>query len=991
MNFGSCIFKQFKQRSNLMATSTVSSGRKTLKDTTAADTFNIGGDATSVTIAGKMTKGDVINVEGLASEYSVSASGRTITLKSDTQTIKFQLATTGGEASIRFLDGDLTATYGGTKVGASLGGVKLVSKAVMIDDSKLGTTDSSAIDFSGSSSSGGGSSGGSTSGTAYSLTGGADVIKGNSDDNAITSTLGTLSTLDDIDGGAGTDSLTVTFAPIYATAGSATAAAPTISNVETITLTNNAASASFDMGNVDTAVKTLEVNGRADLTLSAMNITAVTVGMSANLTLNLATATASTAAYGMTVNVKNGTAATLIFDEDAGLTAADTLTLNAVGNFGNGTTGQLDASGIESLVVKGAGNVDINLSSAALSAIAQDLTGIDASQLGGTLTVRLGSSTADLALQDLNIAGGSGADVITYLDGLTTNDSIDGNGGSDVLNAALSGGYLRPTITEIETFNFLVNSGATADFRDISSVSTINLLLASGATLDKLGSSVTTLTVNSSDATANGLIFNYGTAAGASTVTLNLGNGIQGTQQATAATATAMGVSGISFSGNSGSLNVVANSTASYSANSLTANDFTAVTINASSGSLTFGDDINLGTAQTVTLRAGAAATLTAVDLSAMGANSISIAADGISAAVGFGTGYIGTANTVTISTNSAMTGNQGVTINSLLLQSGADSTAGTELSTLTINALGGDVTIGSAAGSGLVFLSGATSINLSVDVNLGASSVLVDLNGINVSSIASAATASEQAINIDLDGTGSFDLTGVAINCANLTLSINSTGLSTASLVTIDLSLIDDTGTVVSAVFGNHSGTFVGGDGADTIELGLGAMTVNGGLGADTITLNNTAAHRVDIAGGASAAGAAAQGVDTIIGVGSGDVILFSAAGSAAGGTAHGGSAAFSTGTATDVAQIRTASYTAVVNSAAVTATDQLAIYTSNGDTIIEVLLATASATGAYSLSAATAGDQFARVILSNKDFTAITAAFQVNTTGSGLSITLL
>ena len=145
-----------------MATTTVATGRKIIKDTTAADIVNISGDATAVTIAGKMTAGDIINIEGLASEYTVSASGRTITLKSATQTIKFQLAATNGSASVRFLDGDLLATHANAKAGATLGGVKLTRKAVDVNDEKLGTTDSSAIDFTGSS--GGSSSGGSSSG-----------------------------------------------------------------------------------------------------------------------------------------------------------------------------------------------------------------------------------------------------------------------------------------------------------------------------------------------------------------------------------------------------------------------------------------------------------------------------------------------------------------------------------------------------------------------------------------------------------------------------------------------------------------------------------------------------------------------------------------------------------------------------------------------------------------------------------------------------------
>ena len=116
-----------------MATTTVASGRKTIKETTAADIINIGGDATMVTIAGKMKAGDIINIEGLASDYTASASGRTITLKSDTQTIKFQLDSAAGSASVRFFDGDLTANHT-AKGGALLGTQKLTRKAIEVND-----------------------------------------------------------------------------------------------------------------------------------------------------------------------------------------------------------------------------------------------------------------------------------------------------------------------------------------------------------------------------------------------------------------------------------------------------------------------------------------------------------------------------------------------------------------------------------------------------------------------------------------------------------------------------------------------------------------------------------------------------------------------------------------------------------------------------------------------------------------------------------------
>ena len=144
---------------------TVTSGRKTLRETAGADIFNIAFGATSVTIVGRMKAGDIINVEGLASEFTASALGRNITLKSDTQTIKFQLDSSAGSTSVRFLDGDLTATFV-AKVGATLGGQKLLRRFVGIDDTKLGDIDSSAVVYTddGASDSTGASGGAGTGG-----------------------------------------------------------------------------------------------------------------------------------------------------------------------------------------------------------------------------------------------------------------------------------------------------------------------------------------------------------------------------------------------------------------------------------------------------------------------------------------------------------------------------------------------------------------------------------------------------------------------------------------------------------------------------------------------------------------------------------------------------------------------------------------------------------------------------------------------------------
>jgi len=91
----------------------VASGKKIYKDNaSSADTYIIDADATSFTLAGKIN-GDIIALEGLASDYTVKATGRTFTLtNTDGQKIRFQMATLGS-ATIEFFDGALTATWSG--------------------------------------------------------------------------------------------------------------------------------------------------------------------------------------------------------------------------------------------------------------------------------------------------------------------------------------------------------------------------------------------------------------------------------------------------------------------------------------------------------------------------------------------------------------------------------------------------------------------------------------------------------------------------------------------------------------------------------------------------------------------------------------------------------------------------------------------------------------------------------------------------------------
>lgn len=409
---------------------TVTSGRKTFKDSTGADTFNIGGDAVSVTIAGKMKAGDIINVEGLASEYTASASGRTITLKSDTQTIKFQLDGTAGSASVRFLDGDLTATYAGAKAGATLGGAKLGRKAIDIDDSKLGSNDSSSVEFGGSSS-GGGSTGASV-GNTFTLSSSADTgsaFAGTSNDDTyvaqIAGDLGTGTTLnagDSLDGRAGTDTLIVSVAG--ASTAAVTSAAVTLTGVEKVLVSN------FDSNTNDAHDNDFDASlwtGVSTVGLSASNTTGDT--SFSNLG-NIVTAEMSTGSADLTVGylstVVEGTAdvqALKVSGLSAGTFTADAgietvaITSNTVASTLAGVT----ATGATKLTIAGDKLLTVT------GAIGTTMKTIDASASTGGVSLVLGTA-------DLTVTGGSGNDTIR-LDGgnVDANDSINAGSGTDSL------------------------------------------------------------------------------------------------------------------------------------------------------------------------------------------------------------------------------------------------------------------------------------------------------------------------------------------------------------------------------------------------------------------------------------------------------------------------------------------------------------------------------------------------------------------------------
>jgi Ca2+-binding RTX toxin-like protein len=478
-----------------MATTTVASGRKTIKDNTGADTYNISADATSVIIAGKMTSGDVINLEGLASEYTVSASGRTITLKSESQTIKFQLAATSGTASIRFLDGDLTATYS-AKGGALLGTQKLTKKAADVSDEALGTTDSTAIDFTtGGSSSGGSSSG--TTGSTYALTIDTDTWTGtsgndtfNASNSAGTAAAQTYNTGDILNGGLGTDTLNATIGA---------ASTFVLSDVQAIEVINGNFTAAGTLSMLGSSGVT-NVNSRSSTTaaiFSNIGSTSVQLGVTnsaVGATFGFTTAAVAGTADTVTLNLNNQTGGTNVI--------ADVETLNIVSSTSANTIGTLTTAATTKVVVTGNQDLTVPFGATVATVDASAFTGALSATMGAVAAATITGGAGNDALTitavtgTVSLNGGAGNDTVTAAAALAITDTLIGGDGTDTLSSTSAlvntAGYATPTTRTISGFETLsISNDLTGAITTVGIDTGIKTLVLASDGANTLGGAIT--------------------------------------------------------------------------------------------------------------------------------------------------------------------------------------------------------------------------------------------------------------------------------------------------------------------------------------------------------------------------------------------------------------------------------------------------------------------------------------------------------------------
>lgn len=276
----------------------------------------------------------------------------------------------------------------------------------------------------------------------------------------------TLQSVDILDGGAGDDSLGITFA------NATSAPAPTLSGIENVNV-RFTAGATLDLSNAS-GVETVALNK------------------------STAAGTVSAIAAGTEVALKNSTNdATLKFANSAVSGTSDTVDL-AVANYGSSAKSGLvnitnvsdTANVVEGLNIDATGSNVLDVTGAGVAVASLDVSGsgslnvtadlaalatVDASSNTGGVVMDLGASSNDLTITggagaddfvtgsgDDTVSLGAGDDTVDFKGNLDANDEVDGGDGTDTLSITgnLASGV---ALTNLETLKMTTNGSNTAD------------------------------------------------------------------------------------------------------------------------------------------------------------------------------------------------------------------------------------------------------------------------------------------------------------------------------------------------------------------------------------------------------------------------------------------------------------------------------------------------------------------------------------------------
>jgi hypothetical protein len=707
----------------------------------------------------------------------------------------------------------------------------------------------------------------------FTLTTNADTFTGASGNDKVSgvisglTTAATLNATDKLDGGAGTDSLSLSMAVNWGGNSSGF-----IKNIETINLTNTGTTdLSFDA----TGTSGVTEYGLTVPTLGNFTITNAATGLNTISLSGMKSATGASPT--LTTSFVSGAA------EETRTTDVLTLKLNDVGNataviggvstarnaslsLGSFETVNIEATGANTVAFTGANTAKTYTAkgsgSLTIASVQSATTDVDVSALTGKFSGSFTANTTGLK----TIKTGSADDTVSVgIQQITGNAVISGGAGADVLNIRSSGA-----------------AGAVSVELQQSGFETVNLQTVADQTLSLSGAKTTdvaTITHNSTTAQdvsfvsmgASNLTFislgttsTDGTSVATTANNKTLSSDHSGTTQLTFTAASKsvtdktaqLPTDDYSFTKTSG-LTIDVGQFVNATGASITANKATSVTLNIASGKNDAGAEqtrysgaLTAGEATSITINATGA--MNGMDLSAAKATSVSITNGGTSAAVDANGG----ADPVALSIGSART---------LSIASGHNFTTGTsafatdvakvQTLSLTANARIIDTTAHNFAAVSSVTLSGAgTSSGAESQIklaNLGTAGGAGTGNAYNLSVVA---TGLKGNLTIgDLDTGAGYDITVDAKGVTGNTTITNALGGTTSGTDIRNLS-IDATGS--GGTLTVSSNTTIGAVGDISILAGgaAGAQIAVGGAGAInganvTVDVSNTTAVS-DVAG---------------------------------------------------------------------------------------------------------------------------------------------
>lgn len=270
---------------------------------------------------------------------------------------------------------------------------------------------------------------------------GFDQVVGTAENDGIfgaitaAATTTTLNAGDNINGGAGTDTLNLTLS------GGDYLGDATITNVENFSISATGGNRAFDADSLDGMAKLTNFRSSSNLTVTNMEAASTTIGISKDSTANITSVTFKNAALAgsddtIAVELSNVTDTEALTLASSGTNDIEKISIASNGTVENflGAISVADsglADTMTTLTATGSANLDIDAAALDFAGNATTSTAtVDASAMTGRIKADVDDADANIRM---TVTTGSGGDTIDFGDSLDLNDTVDLGAGTDTL------------------------------------------------------------------------------------------------------------------------------------------------------------------------------------------------------------------------------------------------------------------------------------------------------------------------------------------------------------------------------------------------------------------------------------------------------------------------------------------------------------------------------------------------------------------------------